>query len=52
LINRKEIVDEIKERLSNFDILSTGLYGSWEYKWSDQAYFDTQQETKKFLEMR
>lgn len=51
LKERKKIVSEIKNELLTLNILTTGLYGTWEYKWSDQAYFDTQKETYEFLDL-
>ena len=52
LKDRKKTVCEIKNELLPLNILTTGLYGTWEYKWSDQAYLDTQKDTLRFLESR
>jgi protoporphyrinogen oxidase len=36
----KNIVNEVIKYLKNNQINQIGLYGKWEYKWSDQSFFD------------
>lgn len=36
------VVKEVSNYLQGFDLTLAGLYGLWKYRWSDQAYTETQ----------
>ena len=36
------VVKEVSNYLQEFDLTLAGLYGLWKYRWSDQAYTETQ----------
>lgn len=47
LLNNEENIKTIKEWLKKSKIFTIGLYGNWQYMWSDQAYSNGKQLAEK-----
>ena len=47
LLNTQENVQHIHEQMKSCNIFPIGIYGKWEYMWSDVTYMDTKKEVSK-----